>query len=349
MMEDQIANDQILDINSKGFFIKPAFCCFGIVDECFLRCMMCHKWKPDPNIQGVKVPSLEHWKKAVASLRRIVDKDFLINLGGGEALLMNGLLDIVKFASREGFRTNIASNGCLINKNMAERIADSGLSSINLSLDSMNPATHDFLRGVEGTYQKVMSAIEHLDKMCSKNFEIIICCAIYDINMRGIPEVAEWVNRHPRIKWVYFMAAMQPNNTSFNSNWYRDEFSYLWPQDKGEITSVVDCLIDMKKKGYKINNQICQLEAFRKYFNHPDKFVKNTVCNLDRAVHISSVGNIYICYDWACIGNIMQDDLAKAWYSPEADEVRAQVGNCKKNCHHLINCFFEGDYPFEMK
>ena len=90
------------------------------------------------------------------------------------------------------------------------------------------------------------------------------------------------------------------------------------------------------------------MEAFRKYFNWPERFVKNTACNLDRAVHISSVGDVYICYDWERIGNITKDDVAGAWYSKEADRAREHIRNCQKNCHHLINCFFEGDYPFEI-
>ncbi len=345
---DAISENIKLIKSKNSYKIKPGFCCFGIVDECFLRCRMCQKWKPDPNIQGIKRPSIASWKDAIASLRAISDEGFLINFGGGEPLLMKGLLDLVRFAADKGFRTNIATNAYLIDKEMARQIADSGLSSINLSLDSMNEATHDYLRGKKGVYTGVMNAIERLDKYCPKDFEIIICCAIYNINMEEVVEVVEWVNRHSRLKWIYFMAAMQPNNTKPNSNWYREDFKYLWPEDTERISSIIDCLIGMKKKGYKINNQICQLEAFKKYFSCPDRFVKKTACNLDRAVHISSIGNIYICYEWGCLGNIEKDDLATVWHSQNADRIRGDIRNCKKNCHHLINCFFEGDYPFEV-
>lgn len=346
-MENKIINRKVIAENSIHK-INPGFCCFGVVDECFLRCKMCQKWKPDPNIQGKKRPTITQWKDAVASLRTITDEGFLINFGGGEPFLMEGLLEIVRFAADRGLRTNIATNACLIDEDMAKRVADSGLSSVNISLDSMNETTHDYLRGVPGVYKKAMRAIEYLDKYCHRDFEIIICCAIYNINMEEIIEVAEWVNQHPRIKWVYFMAAMQPNNTKPNSGWYKDEFSYLWPKNTKKIISVVDTLIDMKNRGYRINNQLCQLEAFKNYFSYPDRFVKKTSCNLDRAVHISSVGNIYICYDWECLGNIATDDLAGAWYSEDADKIRENIRSCKKNCHHLINCFFEGDYPFSV-
>jgi sulfatase maturation enzyme AslB (radical SAM superfamily) len=245
-----------------------------------------------------------------------------------------------------GFRTNIATNAFLIDEDMAKSIADSGLSSINLSLDSMCETTHDYLRGKEGVYRNVMQAIECMDKYCSEKFEIIICSAIYDINMEDAIGIAEWVNQHPRVKWAYFMAAMQPNNTKPDPGWYKGGYSCLWPQDTSRVVSVIDVLIGMKNSGYKINNQVCQLEAFKKYFSCPDRFVKNAACNLYRAVHVSSIGDIFICYDWERIGNIREDDLAEAWYSAKADSARRSIKNCKKNCHHLINCFFEGDYPF---
>jgi len=332
---------------SQPYNIKPGFCCFGIIDDCFLRCKMCHKWKPDSNIAGIERAPVSSWKKAIASLKTITDDNFLINFGGGEPLLFEGLLELVRYAADKGFRTNIATNAYLIDEDMAKAIAGSGLSSVNLSLDSMNESTHDYLRGKKGVYKNVMGAVEYLDRYCGKEFEIIICCAIYDINMGEVVEVAEWVNIHPRIKWIYFMAAMQPNNTRPDKRWY-GEYAYLWPKETERIVSVINRLIDMKNNRYKINNQICQLEAFRKYFSNPGRFVKKTACNLDRAVHISSIGNIYICYDWGCLGNIRKDDLAAVWYSEEADKVRKDIIDCRKNCHHLINCFFEGDYPFEV-
>jgi len=52
-------------------------------------------------------------------------------------LLFKGLLELVKFSIDKGFSANIASNGWLIDEEMAKRIGDSGLTEINLSLDSL--------------------------------------------------------------------------------------------------------------------------------------------------------------------------------------------------------------------
>ena len=145
------------------------------------------------------------------------------------------------------------------------------------------------------------------------------------------------------------MAAMQPNNTALDSRWYdKEEFSFLWPKDPQKTSLVIDKLIDLKNKGSKITNEICQLETFKLYYAHPERFVKNTKCNMDSALHISSCGDIFLCYRWGLLGNIKTDDLAEAWYSEKAEKARQDIANCRDNCHFLLNCFFKGDYPFEL-
>jgi len=324
--------------------LKPGFCCYGIVE-----CKMCYKWKEDILIQNPKsVPSMADWRRCSDSLREITGPDFLINFGGGEALLKKDIFELVRYCKDKGFRTNIATNGYIIDEDMAKRIADSGLDSVNISLDSLDEKVHDYLRGVPGVFRNVMNAIEYLDKYCS-NFEIEICSVIYDINQDGVIDLVKWANSDDRINWIVFMVPMQPNNTPLDGRWYEKEFSFLWPKDPDKVCSTIDGLLNMKKEGCKINNQICQLEAFKKYLRYPDSFVKKSKCNLDRAIHISSIGDIYICYRWALLGNIKRDDLADIWYSREAYKVRENIETCTDNCHFLLNCYFEGDYPFRLE
>jgi len=327
---------------------KPNFCCFGITDDCILKCQMCYKWKEDILVKSDNgMPSVAQWKDAIASLRRITDKGFLINFGGGEPLLMEGLLELVRFAADIGFRTNIATNAYLIDEDMAKRIADSGLSTINISLDSIKESTHDYLRGVDGVYNRAMQTIEYLHKY-GPELRKGICSVIYEINIDDIIDLVEFVEKDNRLKWIYFMATMQPNNTKPDSEWYKREFSYLWPKDTKKAHSVIDRLIELKNKGYKIVNHTSQLKAFKSYFANPGRFVKIAQCNLSRAIHISSVGDVFICFQWEKLGNIKSDRLEDIWYSPAAEAIRRDVLACKRNCHFLINCFFEGDFPFSF-
>ncbi len=329
---------------------RPDFVCFGISDECMLRCKMCYKWKEDIFIKpNAKTPSLKDWKNCIASLKGISQDSLQINFGGGEPFLRQDILEIASFSKGKGFKTNIASNGYLIDAALAKEIGRSGLDSIILSLDSLNPAAHDHLRGTEGAFDRVMRAIDLLEQF-GRGIYKGICCVIYEKNLEEILDLAAWVEGDERINSVYFMAAMQPNNSPWDPAWQdKEEFGLLWPRDSARASSVIDELIRLKKQGYKIANQICQLEAFKLYYQYPAKFVKHTKCNMDSALHISSCGDIFLCYRWQKLGNIQEDDLAGVWNSQEAERTRADIRRCKNNCHFLLNCFFKDDYPFRVE
>jgi hypothetical protein len=334
--------------NSSGI-LKPGFCCIGIVDTCMLKCKMCQKWKEDSGTKGISQPTIEQWKVFIRQLRDLVDEGFEIDFGGGEALMHKDTLELVSYAKGLGFKTTIASNGYLIDEKMAKRIVDSGLDSLVLSLDSLKPEIHDSMRGVSGVASRVLNAIEFLRKYSDK-IHIGICTIIMDQTLDGLVDLAQWVNnnRH-KMNSILFMAAMQPNNTEVKNDWYEKEHDYFWPKDVKKVSRVIDELITRRKKGDWIGDSVVQLEAFKAYFKDPSKFVKKSPCNLDRAVHVSSVGDIFLCYRYALLGNIKNsDDIRQLWKSPEAEQARKDIRGCKDNCHFLLNCFFEGDYPFSL-
>lgn len=325
--------------------INPGFCCLGITDRCMLKCKMCYKWKDDFLQES---PSVEQYKVFLSGLRELVDEGFRINFGGGEALLFNGVLELVEFSMKKGFFTNIASNGWLINEDMAKRIGDSGLNEINLSLDSFNESTHDYLRGVPGVYRRVMNAIEYLNKY-SKNTKIGICSVIYDRNLDELLPLINWAVNNDMLSSISFMAPMQPNSTTVDKVWWEGEYGYLWPKDSAKAVSFIDRVLELQKTHPKIGTAVGQLEAYKLYFAAPNNFVKKTKCNLDRAVHVSAVGDIFLCFRWDWLGNIKRGaDIREIWRSDKANEVRQKIGTCRDNCHFLLNCFFEGDSPFEI-
>ncbi len=329
--------------------LKPGFCCYGITDDCMLRCKMCDKWKgdkiADPSTN--RPPTLEEWKRCTESLRRMVDEHFIIDVGGGEALMHPDTLDVVRHSVDLGFDTSIASNGWLINEQMAKNIAGSGLKMISLSLDSYKPGVHDYLRGVKGVYQRVVDAIELLSKHCGKDFSINLCCVFYEINQEDILDLVRWANAHDKITGsINFMACMQPNNTDPRDDWYMNEYSFLWPENPERTAEIIEEIISLKKNKWKIGNPVSQLRAFQAYYRDPKKFVKRKQCNLDRAVHVSAVGDIFLCYGWECLGNIKHHDLKERWLSDDASKVRGKVAACKNNCHFLLNCFDEFDDDF---
>jgi MoaA/NifB/PqqE/SkfB family radical SAM enzyme len=293
-------------------------------------------------------PAVSEYSSFLSNLRELVDEGFTVNFVGGEVLLFDGFFELVKFSSQKGFLTSITSNGWLIDEKMAQRIASSGLSEINLSLDSLNEVTHDYLRGIHGVYSRVMKAIKYLNTHC-KDTSVRICSAIYDWNLGELPALMEWAVNNDALSSISFLAPKQPSNTDVETQWWKGAYSYLWPKDPDKASFFIDKVLKCKDSyGHKIGNTAAQLETFKLYLRAPEKFVKQGNCNLGRAVHVNAAGDISLCFRSDVIGNIRNgDDIRDLWHSEKAENARKKIAACgENNCHFLLNFFFEGKYPF---
>ena len=334
--------DSEKNIDNPEELTNLTFCCFSICDDCMLRCRMCQKWKEDIYIKSDRRKmTLEDWKQSALSLRKIAPDDFIINFGGGEITIVPWLFDLVKFCHDLGFKTNIATNAFIVDKQMVEKMHDSGLDYINISLDSVDRKTHDYLRGVEGVYDKVMNVIDLVNEF-APNTQISICSIIMQPTLAGMVDLVKWVQQNDKINMIYLMVLMQSNNTEQQDKWWKDEaFNELWPKDYKQVEAVLDELIELKTKGYKICNPVDHLEAFKTYLFDPDTYVKQSTCNIDHAIHISSVGDMFMCYRHECLGDVRDKTIEQMWKSEKAKSVRKQINNCRENCHFLLNCKFE--------
>ncbi|MBN2367583.1 radical SAM protein [Candidatus Woesearchaeota archaeon] len=332
--------------------VTPEFCNISVNEECFFKCKMCFKWQPDKFIpESAEKTTTEDIKKFIKGLRSVVGPGFLINFAGGETLLRKDMFELIRYATDLGFETNLASNGWLITKDVAKKMIDSGLGSINFSLDGSTPEMHDFMRGKKGSFDRLMNAIENLveymeEKEIGKmQFRIAAQAVVTGLNIHDMPDLIRFVDNHPDILSIKFNVVMEPNNTGPNPNWYKEDHKELWPQDEKIVNKVFDEIIELKKAGSKVPDRLFQLEAYRNYFKNPEKFVKSGPCNFDRSINLSSTGDMFLCFNFANIGNIRDISFEEAWDSEKADKIRKEIVRCQHNCHFLINCNLVEEKP----
>ena len=341
---------------NEQFFVKtnvpaPQFTVININEECFFKCQMCFKWKPDINISPEsKRITTDETKEFISDLRKLVPKGYVLNFAGGEPFLRKDLLEIIRYASKLGFYTTVATNGWLINSDKkAKEIIKSGLGGIVFSIDGATPETHDKIRGMPGSFKKAMKAIEYLRKyrdllQGNRKFNDRLCISIQtvlcELNYHEAVDMIKWVDSSD-IRSIHFNAVSEPNNTPHNPNWYKEEFSYLWPKNTDKICKVVDKIYRKKIFGSKIAEIPAQIIAYKNYFRYPEKFVKNGACNFDKSLTLSSTGDMFLCFNYNSIGNIRNIKITDAWKSYSAELVRKDIRKCDRNCHFLINCYFE--------
>ncbi|MBO6179397.1 MAG: radical SAM protein [Selenomonadaceae bacterium] len=87
------------------------------------------------------------------------------NMHGGE-LLTNApiLFELIKAIKPERFYVFLTSNGFLITRDIACRLAEAGVNRVSISIDSFNPEIHDEFRGVKGAYDRAIKALEYVQE-----------------------------------------------------------------------------------------------------------------------------------------------------------------------------------------
>ncbi|ONM49583.1 radical SAM protein [Nocardia donostiensis] len=98
--------------------------------------------------------------------RRIVDqlvecRVLKVGLGGGEPLIRRDCLEMVRLMSEGRIDTNITTNGWFLNARTCSRLADAGLGTLYVSLDSANSTVHDIFRRKQGSYDRAADGISN--------------------------------------------------------------------------------------------------------------------------------------------------------------------------------------------
>jgi len=302
---------------------------------------MCYIWQTNEFDQET---TLTEKKRFVDSLVVFVADDFEFHLAGGEPLLDKDICAIIEHINAAGFRSNLVTNGWLVDEAMARSLAASGLESLTFSLDGAQAKTHDYLRGKQGSFDQIHSAINMIQaKEIGLKTSVIML-----INERNIDEVVplvDWVEANQQVDQISFQVITQPFSRERNDDWYKhSEDSFLWPKNLRKTEKVLQELHDRRLDGAKIGNQANQFLAFQRYFENPARFLKKIKCRMgDYEFHVDPYGKTFFCCFTDPIGNIKKDSLPNLWHAEETIRIRKDVYACKQNCHIMINCFFEDE------
>jgi MoaA/NifB/PqqE/SkfB family radical SAM enzyme len=124
----------------------------AITYNCQLNCHKCYaKNLADPSKRPLSVEQIQELFKQAWELGLIH-----INITGGEPLLRPDLFDIIKVLKPDKMMISLVTNGLLLNEETVARLAQSGLNTIQISLDSAIPEIHDRLRGAEGCFERAV-------------------------------------------------------------------------------------------------------------------------------------------------------------------------------------------------
>lgn len=135
----------------------PRIISWNLTLRCPLKCSHCYADAGGDEAQGVLST-----EEALAVIDRIraAGKPVVV-LSGGEPLMRDDLCEIARYGTGRGLRMVMGTSGYLLDRAMAGRLKDAGIRAAAISLDSVDPAVHDALRGVSGAWEKAFGAIRN--------------------------------------------------------------------------------------------------------------------------------------------------------------------------------------------
>ena len=112
--------------------------------ECNLRCLTCVRNTWDEPIGSMPMAT---YHRLIEGLRNVPTLRTFSFWGIGEPLMHPGIVEMVRMASGLKVKTEIITNGMLLNKETAEGLVDAGLDTIIVSVDGASAEAFSDIRG----------------------------------------------------------------------------------------------------------------------------------------------------------------------------------------------------------
>ncbi len=174
---------------------------WNVTRRCNLRCVHCYSQSEDRGYSGEL--ALDEGKSLIDDLAGFGSPVILFS--GGEPLIRPDILDLITYATQQGRRAVLSTNGTLITPTLAGKLKDIGLSYVGISLDGLQE-THDAFRGFPGTFARVMAAIKNCQDV---GLKVGLRFTINKRNFKDIPGIFDLVEekRIPRICFYHLVYA----------------------------------------------------------------------------------------------------------------------------------------------
>ncbi len=129
---------------------------------CNLRCIHCRRITVADQLTPQDLTTAESFRliDEIAAVGRPV-----FVLSGGEPLFRPDIFEIARYATDAGLPVALATNGTLVDGEVAQRIKDSGVKRVSISFDGADAATHDAFRGLAGSFEAAIRGFKALRRV----------------------------------------------------------------------------------------------------------------------------------------------------------------------------------------
>ena len=188
---------------------------WNTTNACNLTCAHCYR---DAGAKAADELSTAEAKKMLTEIAKAGFKIMIFS--GGEPLMRPDIVELVQFASDQGLRPVFGTNGTLITPELAKALKDAGTMGMGISLDSLDPAKHDKLRGKEGAWAEAVRGMENC-RAAGLNFQIHT--TVMDWNQDELEAITDFAVEKGAVAHHFFFLVPTGRATSIEEESLRAE------------------------------------------------------------------------------------------------------------------------------
>ncbi len=178
---------------------SPKWIAWEITRRCNLRCVHCRS-SSEMEIQGHPDFTLDEAYRLIDDIVSYAQP--VVVLSGGEPLTRRDVFEIARYGTDKGLRMCLATNGTLVTDEICEKIKQSGIRIVSLSLDGADETVHDDFRSQKGAFAGTINAARLFKK---HGIEFIINSSFTKRNQEQIPRVYRLAKELGATAWYMFM------------------------------------------------------------------------------------------------------------------------------------------------
>lgn len=285
---------------------NPRMVVWELTLRCNLKCLHCGSSAGTPRQNELST------KEAIQLCHDLSELDFKgISLMGGEIFLRKDWQLISKEVKDIGLVLSVISNGYVDAKKIVPHLASLETDCVMIGLDGASAKSHDYIRGVKGSFEKAKAFIKEAKKA---DIAIGIITTVHKLNFHELPHIKDYVLAE-EINWHIQEASpigRFPKNLVLSNNDYYSLGLFISSMQK-KISSNKIAIAGSHNFGFH-SNIILDLNAHRRW---------NGCYAGITVLGIQSNGNIKGCLalpDVFIEGNIRNRNVKKIWNDPNAFE-----------------------------
>jgi len=303
-----------------GFLTRRFIHCnLQVTYRCNFKCRICDFWKVE-HLPADEL-SLDDVRLIGATLNRL--GTLIISLAGGEPLIREDIFDIITALNKANHFPILITNGWYVDETMAKDILRAGLQEISVSIDYRDPRKHDAQRGIEGSWDRAVRALELLHRhRPDRRNRVHMISVLMDDNLDDVEELVK-LSRELGVTYMINLYS-----------WNRGSKTRREPQRK-----VTEHLLGLKRK-------YPEFVTLTTYIEHLDQAVAEGGignCQTGRLLlNIDTRGNVARCTETLDepVGNILTDGVMAIRERLWKVQKEKECAQCWTSCRGFAESMF---------